>query len=58
MHETSKIGNIVLMHKEIEFQSKRTQENSSKSLYFHCNYNCSTQIPRKMVDVMANEKQS
>ena len=65
MHETSKIGNKVLMHKEIEFQSKkiesqskRTQENSSKSLYFHCNYNCSTQIPRKMVDVMAYEKQS
>ena len=46
MHETSKIENQVLMHKEIEFQSnkiesksKRTQENSSRSLYFHCYYN-------------------
>ena len=38
MHETSRIGSRVLMHKEIEFQSKRTQENSSRSLYFHCSY--------------------
>ena len=46
MHETSRIGNKILMHKEIEFQSKKiesqskkTQENSNRSLYFHYNYN-------------------